>query len=52
MPTPPSPGGVATAAMVSAVAAPPGLGGYLVAASIWRVMCHCWAMDRMLFTVQ
>ena len=26
--------------------------GYLAAASILRVMCHCWAMDRMLFTVQ
>jgi hypothetical protein len=24
----------------------------LAAASIFRVMCHCCAMDRMLFTVQ
>jgi len=58
-PMPPTPGGVAMATMVSALtpcSQPTGIFDYrlrlAVSFSRLRVMCHCCAMDRTLFTVQ
>jgi hypothetical protein len=42
---PPRPGAVAIAAMMS-------LGGFGGRPAIIRLICHCWAMDRVLLTTQ
>jgi len=53
MPTPPTPGGVAIAAMVS-VATETTMEecDYFPPRSTRRVITHCWAMERVLFTTQ
>ena len=53
MPTPPWPGGVAMAAMVSVAGLTTGAkAGYFPPRSMRRVIIHCWAMERVLLTTQ
>ncbi len=56
-PTPPRPGAVAMAAMVSALFTPPTRQALaslaaLLPPSIIRVICHCWAIESTLLTTQ